>query len=44
MQLTVINNGTVFTETDWKRVATIADGQPDPDKVGMFGACSLPCC
>jgi hypothetical protein len=36
-QLTVLNNGSVFTETDWERVATIADGQPDPTKVGMFG-------
>jgi HSP90 family molecular chaperone len=33
----MINNGNIFSETDWKRVATIADGNTDPQSVGQFG-------
>ncbi|CAF1028046.1 unnamed protein product, partial [Adineta ricciae] len=37
IELSLINNGNVFSETDWKRVATIADGNTDPQSVGQFG-------
>ncbi|CAF1131373.1 unnamed protein product [Adineta steineri] len=33
----MINNGKIFSETDWKRVATIAEGNTDPQSVGQFG-------
>ena len=31
------NNGKIFSETDWKRVAIIAEGNTDPQSVGQFG-------
>ncbi|CAF0734789.1 unnamed protein product [Didymodactylos carnosus] len=31
------NNGLVFTETDWKRIAAIAEGNDRVDSVGQFG-------
>lgn len=34
---TISNNGSDFQEEDWERLATIASGNPDPQKVGMFG-------
>ena len=36
-ELSISNNGKVFTDDDWVRLSTIASGNPDPDKVGMFG-------
>ncbi|CAF3521260.1 unnamed protein product [Adineta steineri] len=36
-ELRMINNGKIFSETDWKRVATIAEGNTDPQSVGQFG-------
>ncbi|UJR18092.1 hypothetical protein I4U23_004992 [Adineta vaga] len=32
-----INNGLVFNEIDWKRVASIAEGNNNVDSVGQFG-------
>jgi hypothetical protein len=31
------NNGRIFTDEDWQRVAKIAEGNPDESTVGMFG-------
>lgn len=31
------NNGQPFKEDDWKRLCRIAEGNPDPDKIGAFG-------
>ena len=31
------NNGHPFTETDWKRVTVIAEGNTDVDSIGRFG-------
>ena len=31
------NNGAVFSTTDWKRLTTIAEGNPDEAKIGNFG-------
>ncbi|KAI9138940.1 hypothetical protein BKA69DRAFT_1126967 [Paraphysoderma sedebokerense] len=31
------NNGRVFMEQDWKRLKSIAEGNPDETKVGFFG-------
>ncbi|KAK4046064.1 hypothetical protein OIV83_006387 [Microbotryomycetes sp. JL201] len=31
------NDGIVFRDEDWKRLRTIADGQPDESKIGAFG-------
>ncbi|CAO1625305.1 unnamed protein product [Parajaminaea phylloscopi] len=31
------NNGRPFTEDDWGRLRRIAEGNPDPDKIGAFG-------
>jgi hypothetical protein len=36
-QLDIINNGAVFTQPDWERLSTIASGNPDSSKIGMFG-------
>ncbi|KAL4065267.1 hypothetical protein J3A83DRAFT_4099689 [Scleroderma citrinum] len=34
---TVRNNGSRFTPEDWKRLTSIADGNPDEQKIGAFG-------
>ncbi|KAM0793307.1 hypothetical protein ACM66B_000766 [Microbotryomycetes sp. NB124-2] len=31
------NDGFVFRDEDWRRLRTIADGQPDESKIGAFG-------
>lgn len=31
------NNGRPFSDDDWSRLRRIAEGNPDPDKVGAFG-------
>jgi hypothetical protein len=36
-ELREINNGSLFSEDDWTRVARIAEGNPSEDSVGMFG-------
>ncbi|CAF1595404.1 unnamed protein product [Rotaria magnacalcarata] len=36
-EIRAINNGHVFSTADWQRVATIADGNIDPESVGQFG-------
>ncbi|UJR16998.1 hypothetical protein I4U23_003896 [Adineta vaga] len=36
-ELRMKNNGKIFSKTDWKRVATIAEGNTDPQSVGQFG-------
>ncbi|KNE70311.1 peptidyl-prolyl cis-trans isomerase A1 [Allomyces macrogynus ATCC 38327] len=35
--ITYSNNGFPFREEDWKRLKSIAEGNPDETKVGMFG-------
>lgn len=35
--IVVRNDGIVFRDEDWKRLRTIADGQPDETKIGAFG-------
>ena len=35
--VTVENNGTPFTATDWSRLKKIAEGNPDETKIGAFG-------
>jgi len=35
--LKVTNNGNTFTQQDWKRLKTIAEGNPDETKIGAFG-------
>ncbi|CAF1578903.1 unnamed protein product, partial [Adineta ricciae] len=32
-----VNNGFVFSQTDWRRVASIAEGNTNVDSVGQFG-------
>ncbi|CAF1287197.1 unnamed protein product [Adineta steineri] len=36
-EICATNNGREFTETDWKRVTAIAEGNTDVDSVGQFG-------
>jgi hypothetical protein len=36
-EIRTLNDGLVFTEADWKRVITIADGNPNEDAIGQFG-------
>ncbi|GAA99452.1 hypothetical protein E5Q_06151 [Mixia osmundae IAM 14324] len=36
-RIVVRNNGAVFSSDDWSRLATIAAGNPDQDKIGAFG-------
>ena len=36
-EIRAINNGLVFTEVDWKRVAAIAEGNTNVESVGQFG-------
>lgn len=36
-EIRTINNGLVFNETDWKRVAAIAEGNTNVESVGQFG-------
>ncbi|KAF2688970.1 hypothetical protein K458DRAFT_414641 [Lentithecium fluviatile CBS 122367] len=36
-RLIVSNNGVPFTNADWSRLKSIADGNPDETKIGAFG-------
>ncbi|KAL2144285.1 hypothetical protein VTI28DRAFT_9273 [Corynascus sepedonium] len=36
-RLVVQNNGQPFSQTDWKRLKKIAEGNPDETKIGAFG-------
>ncbi|CAF0975123.1 unnamed protein product [Rotaria sp. Silwood1] len=36
-EIRAVNNGTIFTETDWQRVASIAEGNTNIESVGQFG-------
>jgi len=36
-EIRTINNGLIFNEIDWKRVAAIAEGNTNVDSVGQFG-------
>ncbi|KAK4236236.1 hypothetical protein C8A03DRAFT_35873 [Achaetomium macrosporum] len=36
-RLVVQNNGQPFTDTDWRRLKKIAEGNPDETKIGAFG-------
>jgi hypothetical protein len=36
-EIRAINNGLVFNETDWKRVAAIAEGNTNVESIGQFG-------
>lgn len=36
-QWTFRNNGQVFSHDDWHRLRRIAEGNPDPDRIGAFG-------
>lgn len=36
-QIVVKNDGIVFREEDWKRLTTIASGQPNVESIGAFG-------
>src|SRR5690242_4342644 len=36
-RLVVTNNGQAFSPADWKRLKSIADGNPDETKIGAFG-------
>ncbi len=36
-EIRTINNGNIFTEDDWKRVITIAEGNTNVDAIGQFG-------
>jgi hypothetical protein len=36
-EIRTVNDGLIFTEKDWKRVATIAEGNTNVDAVGQFG-------
>jgi len=36
-RLVVHNNGQPFTDTDWRRLKRIAEGNPDETKIGAFG-------
>ena len=35
--LVVANDGDVFSENDWQRLKRIAEGNPDPTKIGAYG-------
>ncbi|CAF3917003.1 unnamed protein product [Rotaria magnacalcarata] len=36
-EICVINNGSVFSDVDWKRVASIAEGNVNVESIGQFG-------
>lgn len=36
-RITLKNDGIVFREEDWRRLKTIADGQPNEESIGAFG-------
>ncbi|CAF4787474.1 unnamed protein product, partial [Rotaria sp. Silwood2] len=36
-EIRTVNNGHVFTDDDWKRVITIAEGNTNVDAIGQFG-------
>jgi hypothetical protein len=36
-RIVVHNDGRPFTEEDWNRLTSIADGNPDEESIGMFG-------
>jgi hypothetical protein len=36
-KLLVSNNGIHFRQEDWSRLKRIAEGNPDPEKIGAFG-------
>ncbi|CAF1073633.1 unnamed protein product [Rotaria sordida] len=36
-EIRAVNNGHVFSEDDWKRVITIAEGNTNVDAIGQFG-------
>jgi hypothetical protein len=36
-EIRTVNDGLIFTEKDWKRVATIAEGNTNVDAIGQFG-------
>jgi hypothetical protein len=36
-EIRTVNNGNIFTEDDWKRVITIAEGNTNVDAIGQFG-------
>ena len=37
------NDGMPFRKEDWARLSKIAEGNPDPSKVGAFGVGASPC-
>jgi hypothetical protein len=37
IEIRAVNNGLTFTEVDWKRVATIAEGNTNVEAIGQFG-------
>lgn len=37
MDVEIRNDGAAFTSLDWKRLTTIAEGNPDESKIGNFG-------
>jgi hypothetical protein len=41
-QWTFKNNGSPFNNEDWNRLKKIAEGNPDEEKIGAFGA-SIAC-
>ncbi|CAF2928774.1 unnamed protein product [Rotaria sp. Silwood2] len=36
-EIRAVNNGEIFTETDWERIASIAEGNTNIESVGQFG-------
>ncbi|CAF1416514.1 unnamed protein product, partial [Didymodactylos carnosus] len=36
-EIRTVNNGLIFNQADWKRVASIAEGNTNVDSVGQFG-------
>ncbi|CAF4900784.1 unnamed protein product, partial [Rotaria sp. Silwood1] len=36
-EIRAVNNGAIFTQTDWQRVASIAEGNTNIESVGQFG-------
>jgi HSP90 family molecular chaperone len=36
-EIRTVNNGLTFNQTDWKRIAAIAEGNTNVDSVGQFG-------
>ena len=36
-EIRAVNNGKIFTDTDWQRVASIAEGNTNIESVGQFG-------